>query len=78
MKKKILSNDPMEQEYQAKIVAVSEAMANFYRQAMNAIVHHSEMGRPEEDIPMLLDKLSIDWATRVVDDISPKENIIHG
>lgn len=77
MDQKLLSNDPMEQEYGAKITATSLALSRFYADAMNAIVELDEKKSTDhkKDLSELLDNLSIKWATIIVDDISPKQSI---
>lgn len=75
-KTKLLSNDPFEQEYQAKITATSMALAGFYSAAMNAIIEHHASKKPQEDVALLLDNLSVQWATKIVDDISPKKSLL--
>lgn len=76
-KSKILANNPMEQEYQAKIVATSMALSGFYSEAMNALIAGQEEHGDHFEPAQVLEKLSVDWATKIVDDISPKETLIH-
>lgn len=75
-KSKFNEDDPREKEYQAKIVATSMALSGFYGDAMNAIIAHQADEKPQEDIPLVLDELATVWATRIVDDISPKKTLI--
>lgn len=76
MKKKILSSESLEQEYQAKIAATAGNLNQFYIAATNLVITHNDAGTPVEDIYMALDQLALHFATHVVDDISPKRNIL--
>lgn len=78
MSKKIQTQkSPMQLEYEAKIAATSMALSRFYSEAMNGLIDgqekHGDAFKPEE----MLEKLSMRWATNIVDDISPLESIIH-
>ena len=66
----------LHEEYQARIVAVSMAMANFYKDAMTAIIKHGEDEKPEEDVSLALEDLSMYWSKKIVDDIAPEEHVI--
>lgn len=78
-KKKLLTTNPLDQEYQAKITATSMALSGFYSEAMNAIIEGNdrlEAGLGNSELVKTLDEISIKWASKIVDDISPKRSVI--
>lgn len=73
---KILTANKAEQEYQAKIVATSENLKRYLNDALE-IIRKSQLGEIPEDIAFRdLDDTEIVWGKLIVDDISPKKELL--